>query len=172
MRVNLLDEKELKRQIRWDQIFIVLIIVFVIVSPTLHYFINYVELEGLKREKRNLQDQLEALEPQLEEYFSLQEQIEQFQLPEELEVTRYRLGSPVQEFGTILPAPVTLEQIDYSKGEMSIQGYANSIEDILTLVQNIFDSEYYSVISLQHFQRDDVIDFDLDVTLETQEEMP
>ncbi len=172
MRVNLLDEKEIKRKIRWDQIFIVLIVVFIIVLPAIHYFINYVELQGLKRDREIVKEQLEVLQPQLDEYFALQEQIDQFQLPEELEVTRYRLGDPMQELGAILPDSIALEQINYSEGEMVIQGYANSVDSLLSMVQNIFNSEYYNVISLQHFQREEVIDFNLDVTLETEEEMP
>ena len=119
-----------------------------------------------------MEDQLEIIEPQLEEYEDLQAQIAEFELPEEIEVTRYMLADPMQELGVIMPGQVTLESISYNDGDISVNGFASDIENILTLVQNFFDSDYYSVISLQRFQRGDVVDFNLEVSLETEEELP
>lgn len=172
MRVNLLDEKKVRRKIRWDQIFIVLLVIFLLVLPVGHYFLEYMELQRLERERGQLEDQLAVLEPQLQEYRELEAQIAQFELPEEIELERYMLGGPMRELGVIIPELVTLEQLDYDKGELSIDGYAEEIDILLSLVQNVFDSDYYEVISLQHFQRDDVIAFNLEVHLDTREEYP
>ena len=172
MRVNLLDEKKIKRDIRWDQIFIVLLVIFVFVLPAGHYYLNYLETQRLERDIGIMEDQLEVIEPQLEEYEDLQAQIAEFELPEEIEVTRYMLADPMQELGVIMPGQVTLESISYNDGDISVNGFASDIENILTLVQNFFDSDYYSVISLQRFQRGDVVDFNLEVSLETEEELP
>jgi len=172
MRVNLLDEDKIKRQIRWDQIFIVVLVIVLLALPAGNYVLNYLEIQRLEREKGIVEDQLEVLEPQRERYFELESQIAQFELPEEIEVTRYMLADPMRELGLIMPGEVTLEQMDYSDGEVAIAGYAGSIENILALVQNIFDSEFYDIISLQHFQRADVIGFDLEVSLDTREELP
>jgi len=172
MRVNLLGEKQIKRSIRWDQIFLVLLVIFVLVLPAGHYYLNYLEVQRLERDIGIMEDQLEVLEPQLEVYEELQAEIAQFELPEEIEVTRYMLAEPMQELGLIMPGEVTLEQINYSDGDITINGFAADIENILALTQNIFNSEQYSIISLEHFQRGDVVDFNLEVSLETREELP
>lgn len=172
MRVNLLDEKKVRREIRWDQIFIVLLVIFLVVLPLGHYFLNHLEIQSLEREKRALEDQLEVLEPQLERYRELERQIAQFQLPEEIEVVRYRLAGPMRELGIILPDMITLEQLNYEDGEITLEGYTQNIDILLNMVQNVFDSEYYDIISLERFDRDDFIEFNIQVSLETREEMP
>lgn len=172
MRVNLLDEKEIRRQIRWDQIFIVIMVIVFLVIPAFHYYLNYSELKSLEREKESLQAQIEELQPQEERYYELQEQIREFELPEEIVVTRYRLQEPLEEFSHILPEEMTFVNIDYEEGNMSIQGYAGDIEDILSLAENIYNSDMFDLGTLHHFTRDDHVDFFIDLSLNTREELP
>lgn len=172
MRINLLDEKEIRRQIRWDQIFIVVLVIIIFFLPAGHYYLNYMELDRLKTQRDSLQAQSEALQPRVEEYFELQEQIREFEIPEELEVTRYRLGRPLRQFGVITPEAITLESLDYEDGELVVQGFSEDIDSILTLVEEIFNSDLLTLGSLQRFHRNDLIDFTIELTLETREELP
>ncbi len=171
MRINLLKEEK-GLHIHWGEIAVALVIILTLAGPGLHYFVNYIDVQGLERERDQLQDQREALRPQEEEYFDLQQQIDDFRLPEEVEVQRYALAPVIEEFGLILPTEVTLETIDFAEGEMAISGHAREIDIILNLVSNIFESDIFSIVSLEQFQRDDVIDFDLEVELHTREELP
>ena len=171
MRINLLKEKE-GLYIHWGEIAVVLIVILTLALPAGHYFINYIDLQGMERERDLLQDELATLRPQEERYFELQEHIDDFYLPEEVEVQRYAISPAIAEFGRILPGETTLETIDFDHGEMFITGHAREIEIILEMVGNIFYSDIFSLVSLEQFQRDDVIDFNLQVEMHTREELP
>ena len=172
MRVNLLDEKRIRRQVRWDQIFIVLMVVVFLVLPAFHYYLNRAELQRLKEDRDSLQAQIEELQPQEQRYYELQEKIREFEIPEEVVVTRYRLQEPLSEFGRILPEEMTFKNMDYEDGSMSIDGFAGDIEDILKLAENIHNSDVLRLGTLQHFSREDHVDFSIDLSLQTREELP
>jgi len=171
MRINLLKGKE-GLYINWGEIAVVLIVILTLVLPGLHYFVNYIELQDMETERNRLDNQLQALRPQEEYYFELQEQIDDFYLPEEVEVQRYAISPAIEEFGVILPNQATLRDINFANGVMDINGHAREIEIILDMVGNIFQSDIFSLVSLEQFQREDVIDFYLQVEMHTREELP
>ena len=171
MRINLLKDKE-GLYIIWVEIAFVFIVILTLALPGLHYFVNYIELQDLETERNQLENQVQALRPQEEYYFELQQQIEDFRLPEEVEVQRYAISPAIEEFGVILPNQAALRTLNFQNGELAISGHAREIEVILDMVGNIFESEIFSLVSLQQFQRDDVIDFDLQVSMHTREELP
>ena len=172
MRVNLFDRKKSRPEIRWGRIVITVLIIIFIALPAIHFYLNYTEVRSLRDQSERLSNQLESLRAQEEEYFELREKISEFEMPEEIEITRYRLREPMREFGNIMPEELSLERMDYSDGEMELAGFASEIEMILQLAENIHGSELLELESLNHFQREDYIDFNMSLYFDTREELP
>ena len=168
MRINLLEEDR-SLHVNWLEVAAALVIILTLAVPAVHYYINYVELQGLERERNMWQDRLAEIRPQEEVYFDLQEQIDNFRLPEEVEVERYAIGPAFQEFGLILPDGVGFEQMNYNNGQITINGHAQNINVILDMVSNIFESDTFSLVSLERFQRDNIYDFNLVVRMHTRD---
>lgn len=170
MRVNLLGE-DTSLQIQWIEVFVAVLIILIVAVPALNYYINYVELKGLERERNMWEDRVAEIQIQEEQYFELQEKIDSFRLPEEVEVQRYAIAPAFREFGKILPDRIGFESMSYQQGELSISGHANSIELILDMVGNIYESDVFTIVSLERFQSDDMYQFNLVVRLQTREEI-
>ncbi len=168
MRINLLEEDR-SLHVNWLEVAAALVIILTLAVPAVHYYINYVELQGLERERNMWQDRLAEIRPQEEVYFDLQEQIDNFRLPEEVEVERYAIAPAFQEFGLILPDGVGFDSIDYDHGSLTIDGHANDVETLLTLVGNVFESDIFSLVSLERFMRDGVLEFNMDVNMHTRD---
>ncbi|MFN2364826.1 MAG: PilN domain-containing protein, partial [Halarsenatibacteraceae bacterium] len=115
------------------------------------------------------QDRLAEIRPQEEVYFELQEEIDNFKLPEEVEVERYAIAPAFREFGVILPEGVGFEQMSYQQGELRVVGHARNIDVILDMVGNVFDSDVFSLVSLERFQRENIYDFNLVVEMHTRD---
>ena len=168
MRINLLEEDR-SLHVNWLEVAAALVIILTLAVPAVHYYINYVELQGLERERNMWEDRLAGIRPQEEVYFDLQEQIDNFRLPEEVEVERYAIAPAFQEFGIILPDGVGFEQMSYEQGELRVVGHAQNINIILDMVGNIFESDIFSLVSLERFQRDNIYQFNLVVRMHTRD---
>ena len=168
MRVNLLDEDR-SLHVNWLEVAAVLIVILTLAVPALHYYMNYIDLKGLEQERNIWQDRLAEIRPQEEIYFELQEEIENFRLPEEVEVERYAIAPAFREFGIILPDGIGFEQMAYRQGELRIIGHAQNINILLDMVGNIFESDIFSLVSLQRFQRENFYAFDLVVRMHTRD---
>jgi len=168
MRINLLEEDK-SLHVNWLEIAAAVIIILTLAVPALHYYINYVELQGLERERNMWEDRLAEIRPQEEVYFELQEEIDNFRLPEEVEVERYAIAPAFQEFGIILPDGVGFDQIDYDHGRLTINGHANNVDTLIDLVGNVFESDIFSLVSLERFQRDDFLEFNMEVNMHTRD---
>ena len=168
MRINLLEEDR-SLHVNWLEVAAALIVILALAVPALHYYINYIDLKGLEQERGMWQDRLAEIRPQEEIYFELQEEIENFRLPEEVEVERYAIAPAFQEFGIILPDGVGFEQISYQQGELAISGHAQNINILLDMVGNVFESDIFSLVSLERFQRDNIYDFNLVVRMHTRD---
>ena len=168
MRINLLEEDR-SLHVNWLEVAAAVIIILTLAVPALHYYINYVELQGLERERNMWQDRLAEIRPQEEIYFDLQEQIDNFRLPEEVEVERYAIAPALREFGIILPEGVGFDYLSFNQGILRIEGHAQNINVILDMVGNVFESNIFSLVSLERFQRDDFYDFNLEVRMHTRD---
>ncbi|MBF8436712.1 PilN domain-containing protein [Halanaerobiaceae bacterium Z-7014] len=168
MRINLLEEDK-SLHVNWLEVAAALVIILAIAVPALNYYLNYVELQGLERERNMWEDRLAEIRPQEEVYFDLQEQIDNFRLPEEVEVERYAIAPAFQEFGVILPEGIGFEEIIYENGQLTIFGHAQNINEILNMVGNVFESDVFSLVSLERFQRDNIYQFNLTVNMHTRD---
>ena len=168
MRINLLEEDR-SLHVNWLEVAAVLIVILTLAVPALHYYMNYIDLKGLEQERNMWQDRLAEIRPQEEIYFELQEEIENFRLPEEVEVERYAIAPAFREFGMILPDGVGFDQMNYEQGELTVNGHAQDINIILDMVGNIFESDIFSLVSLERFQRDNIYDFNLVVRMHTRD---
>ncbi len=172
MRVNLFDEKKVRRKIRWSRIFVAVMVIALVVTPATHFYYNHMELESLKNRSQSKAAQLDTLRIEEETYFELREEISEFEMPEEIVISRYRLREPMQEFGSITPEELTLTRMDYRDGEVLLEGFAGEIEMLLELAQNIHSSELLKLESLSHFQRGDYVEFVMTLHFDTREEFP
>ena len=168
MRINLLEEDK-SLHVNWLEVAAALVIILAIAVPALNYYLNYVELQGLERERNMWEDRLAEIRPQEEVYFELQEEIDNFRLPEEVEVERYAIAPAFQEFGLILPDGVGFDQIDYDHGTLTINGHASNVDTLIDLVGNVFESDIFSLVSLERFQRDDFLEFNMEVNMHTRD---
>ena len=168
MRINLLEEDK-SLHVNWLEIAAAVIIILTLAVPGLHYYINYVELQGLERERNMWEDRLAEIRPQEEVYFELQEEIDNFRLPEEVEVERYAIAPAFEEFGVILPDGVGFDSIDYEQGILTIDGHAQDVETLLNLVGNVFESEIFSLVSLERFFRDGILEFNMEINMHTRD---
>ena len=168
MRVNLLEEDR-SLHVNWLEVAAVLIVILTLAVPALHYYMNYIDLKGLEQERNMWQDRLAEIRPQEEIYFELQEEIENFRLPEEVEVERYAIAPAFQEFGLILPENVGFDQIDYEQGLLTINGHANNVDTLIDLVGNVFESDIFSLVSLERFLRDGFLEFNMEVRMHTRD---
>ena len=168
MRINLLEEDR-SLHVNWLEVAAALIIILTLAVPAVHYYINYIDLKGLEQERDMWQERLAEIRPQEERYFELQEEIDTFRLPEEVEVERYAIAPAFQEFGLILPENVGFDQIDYDHGSLTINGHANNVDTLIDLVGNVFESDIFSFVSLERFQRDDFLEFNMEVRMHTRD---
>lgn len=168
MRINLLEEDR-SLHVNWLEVAAALIVILALAVPALHYYINYIDLKGLEQERGMWQDRLAEIRPQEEIYFELQEEIENFRLPEEVEVERYAIAPAFQEFGIILPDGVGFDQIDYEQGSLIINGHASNIDTLLNLVGNVFESDIFSLVSLERFLRDGFLEFNMEIKMHTRD---
>ncbi len=168
MRINLLEEDK-SLHVNWLEVAAAVIVILALAVPALHYYINYIDLKGLEQERGMWQDRLAEIRPREEEYFELQDEIDNFKLPEEVEVERYAIAPAFREFGTILPDGVGFEEMNYEQGELTVVGHARNIDVILDMVGNVFESDVFSLVSLERFQRENIYDFNLVVEMHTRD---
>ncbi|SDL59458.1 PilN domain-containing protein [Halarsenatibacter silvermanii] len=171
MRVNLFDEKKVRRKIRWSRILTAVLVIAFVITPAAHFYSNHQELASLRNRSQSLAVQLDTLRVEEETYFELREEISEFEMPEEIIISRYRLRGPMQEFGEIMPEELTLTRMDYSDGDMMLEGFASEIEMILELAENIHKSEILGLESLSHFRRGDYVEFTMALHFDTREEL-
>lgn len=170
MRVNLLEKDE-GLKINWLEIVAVVVVILVFAGPGLHFYSQTQEINRLETRRDSWQDRINALRPEENRFYELEREIDNFRLPEEVEVQRYAIAPAFREFGVILPEEINFENISYSQGRMSIVGNASDIETILDMISNIFESDVFSLVSLERFQQDDLYNFDLEVRMHTREEL-
>jgi hypothetical protein len=168
MRVNLLEKDE-GIKINWTEILVVLAVVFVIAVPAVNYYINYLELNNLEQRKNNWENRLKALAPEEKYYYQLENEIANFRLPEKVELEKYTISPFFLEFARIIDEDISFNNLDYSSGVVTINGNAENVRSLLDFSSNIYDSKVFSFISLERFQNDGQLEFNLEVQLNNRE---
>jgi hypothetical protein len=165
MRVNLLEKDE-GIKIQWMEIVVALIVILIFAAPVLNYYLNYIEVKNLEQRADNWQTRIQALRPREERYYELQNEIENFRLPAKVELEKYIVSPFFLEFARIIGADITFNNLDYSSGQINISGNAENVRSLLDFSSRIFNSEVFSIISLERFQNNDQLEFNLVVELE------
>lgn len=168
MRVNLL-EKDDGLKIEWMEIVIALLIFSIIAVPAFNYYFNYLEVQKLEARKENWETRLEALRPEEEYYYQLEDEIANFRLPEKVELEKYTTAPFFIEFAKIIDDNITFNRLEYSSGQIQINGNAESIRSLLDFSSRIFDSDIFSIISLERFRKNDRLEFNLIVKLDNKD---
>ena len=168
MRVNLLEKDE-GIKIQWMEIVVVLIIILIFAAPAFNYYLNYVEVKNLERQKQNWETRVQALRPEEEYYYQLKDQIANFKLPEKVELEKYTVSPFFLEFAKIIDNDINFNSLDYSNGRINIRGNAEDVRTLLDFTSRIFNSEVFSIISLERFQNNDQLEFYLIVELDNRE---
>lgn len=164
MRVNLLEKDE-NIKIQWMEIIVVLIIILIFLLPALNYYLNFVEVKNLEQNKTNWESRLQDLRSDEERYYQLKEEIDNFKLPEKVELEKYTVSPFFLEFAEKIRGDITFNNLEYDRGKININGNAKNIRSLLDFSSRIFNSEVFSIISLERFQNDDQLQFDLVVQL-------
>ena len=164
MRINLLEEKE-AHKINWFEIGVTIAIILIFAVPVLHYFVNYIQLQNLESERNQWRQQVSNLQPQEDYYLELEEEIDDFYMPERIEPAQYPVASALEEFGIITPDNLTFESIDYIEGELYITGYTNEVDSIIRLASNINTTDIFSLLSIEQFEGNSLINFNFDLNL-------
>lgn len=168
MRVNLL-EKDDGLKIEWMEIVIALLIFSIIAVPAFNYYFNYLEVQKLEARRENWETRLEALRPEEEYYYQLEDEIANFRLPEKVELEKYTTAPFFIEFAKIIDDNITFNRLEYSSGQIQINGNAESIRSLLDFSSRIFDSDIFSIISLERFRKNDRLEFNLIVKLDNKD---
>ena len=168
MRVNLLEKDE-GLKINWTEILVVLAVILIFAVPAVNYYINYLELNNLEQRKTNWENRLKALAPEEEYYYQLENEIANFRLPEKVELEKYTISPFFLEFARIIDQDISFNNLDYSSGVVTINGNAENVRSLLDFSANIYDSDIFSVISLERFQNDGQLEFNLEVQLDNRE---
>ena len=168
MRVNLLEKDE-GIKINWTEISVVLVVIFVLAVPAVNYYINYHELNNLEQKILNWENRLKALAPEEDYYFQLENEIANFKLPEKEKKKKYTISPFFLEFAKIIDEDISFNNLDYSSGVVTINGNAENVRSLLDFSSNIYDSNIFSVISLERFQNDGQLEFNLEVQLDNRE---
>ena len=164
MRVNLLEKDE-GIKINWLEVVAAVAIILTLAVPAVNYYLNHLEVENLKQRKKNWETRVNALQPEEEYYYQLEEEISSFKLPEKVELEKYTISPFFLEFAKIIDEDINFNTLDYSSGSVIINGKADSVRDLLDFSGRIFESEVFSIISLERFQRNDELEFNLEVQL-------
>ena len=168
MRVNLLDERKINLEVKWNEIFIVLIIIFIFILPAVHYYFNYTEYQQLKNRKASIEGQIEAIEPELERYEQLVNKIDEFEqkAEESIEIEQYQLTEAYRVLGEHISSDTALLNLSYTNGEMSLEGEAKDIQSILNYSQRIQEAPSSRELSLESITENEFIRFDILLQLE------
>lgn len=164
MRVNLLEKDE-GIKIQWMEIVVIIVIFLIFAAPAFNYYLNYVEVQNLEHQKNNWETRLQALRPEEEYFFELENEIANFKLPEKVELEKYTTAPFFIEFAKIIGDDIIFNRLEYSRGKIQINGNAETIRSLLDLSSRIFDSDIFSIISLERFRKDDRLEFNLIVEL-------
>jgi hypothetical protein len=165
MRVNLLEKDE-GLKINWLEILVVLLIIFVFALPITNYYFNYLELNNLKQSKANWENRLKAIEPKEEYYYELENEVANFKLPAKVELEKYTVAAFFLEFSRIIDKDISFNNLEYSSGRINIRGNAENVRSLLDFSSRIFNSDVFSIISLERFQNNDQLEFNLQVQLD------
>jgi len=168
MRVNLLEKDE-GLKIQWLEIVVVLIFIFTFAVPAYNYYLNYIEIQNLEQRQSNWETRLQALRSEEQRYYQLQEEVANFKLPERVELEKYTVSPFFLEFAEITGQDISFNNLDYSSGQININGNAEDIRSLLDFSSRIFNSEVFSIISLERFQNDEQLEFNLVVELDNRE---
>ncbi|PTX17000.1 MULTISPECIES: hypothetical protein [Halanaerobium] len=168
MRVNLL-EKDDGVKIEWMEIVVVLLIFLIIAVPALNYYFNYLKVQNLEKRRNDWETRLEVLRPEEEYYFQLEDEIANFKLPEKVELEKYTTAPFFIEFAKIIGDNITFNRLDYSRGQIQINGNAETIRSLLDFSSRIFNSDIFSIISLERFRKNDSLEFNLIVELDNKD---
>lgn len=165
MRVNLLEKDE-GVKINWIEIVVVLLIIFVFALPLTNYYLNYLELNNLKQNKKSWENRLNVIEPKKDYYNSLKNEIADFKLPAKVELEKYTVSPFFIEFSKIIGQNITFKNLDYSSGIININGNAKNLRSLLDFTEEIYKSNIFSITSLDRFQNNDQLEFNLEVQLD------
>lgn len=165
MRVNLLEKDE-GLKINWVEILVVLAIIFVFALPVTNYYLNYLELNNLKQSKANWENRLRTIEPKEEYYYELENEVANFKLPAKVELEKYTVAPFFLEFSRIIDQDISFNNLDYSSGMITINGNADNLRSLLDFSAAIYQSNIFSIISLERFQNNDQLEFNLQVQLD------
>ena len=168
MRVNLLEKDE-GLKIQWLEIVVVLIFIFTFAVPAYNYYLNYIEIQNLEQRQSNWETRLQALRSEEQRYYQLQEEVANFKLPERVELEKYTVSPFFLEFAEITGQDISFNNLDYSSGQININGNAEDIRSLLDFSSRIFNSEVFSIISLERFQNNEQLEFNLVVELDNRE---
>ncbi|MGM0549375.1 MAG: PilN domain-containing protein [Bacillota bacterium] len=168
MRVNLL-EKDASIKVEWVEILVVLLIILIFTLPIVHFYLNYIEVQNLKQRRSNWETRLKAMEPELAHYQNLKKEIDNFKLPAKVELEKYNVYPFFLEFAKIIEGEISFNNLDYNSGQINIQGRADDINSLLDFSARIFDSEVFSLISLERFEKNNKLEFNLVVKLDNRQ---
>ncbi|MFP4021217.1 MAG: PilN domain-containing protein [Halanaerobium sp.] len=168
MRVNLLEKDE-GIKIQWLEIVVVIIIFLILAAPALNYYLNYIEVQNLEKRRDDWNTRLKALRPEEEYYFELEDEIANFKLPEQVELEKYTVSPFFLEFARITEDDISFNNLDYSSGQITINGNAENVRSLLDFSSRIFESDIFSIISLERFQNNEQLEFNLEVELNNRE---
>jgi len=168
MRVNLLEKDE-GIKVQWMEIVVVLIIFLIFAAPALNYYLNYIEVKNLEQRQNDWQTRLQALRPEEKYFYQLEDEIDNFRLPEKVELEKYTISPFFLEFAKIIGDDISFNNLDYSSGQINIRGNAENVRSLLDFSSRIFNSDVFSIISLERFQNNDQLEFNLVVELDNRD---
>ncbi len=150
----------------------ILLIILSLFIPGIHYYFNSQQITELEEEKETLQEQKQILSAEYDEYEKLLKRREKLNELEELEISRYNLGAPLEELSRLIPDEVVFNQLNFSADEMHITGSSFYEDKLLQFAEDIDGTEFFSLEVIETVEQEDRWLFEIELALETGEILP
>ncbi|SDL58924.1 PilN domain-containing protein [Halarsenatibacter silvermanii] len=161
MRVNFLDEEKISREIRWDQIFIVLAIILLLAAPALHFSYHLYGARQIENEIDRVNRQIGLIQADVEEHQRLEEQVEEYQEIIEDRQMRHLLPEALRSLGEEISADIHLEYLEFYEGEIFIGGVGSSTGEVLGYASSLERAAPFSSAEVENLDSNDTVDFDM-----------
>jgi len=161
MRVNLLGEERTRLVIRWDEIAVILVVIAALCFASVYYFYLRFQVEQTERQLAAEQEHLASLRTREERYHELRRELESLTMPEDYRLRQPELGSSLEALSEKMPLALSLEELSIEQNEMLLNGHTREVWPLLSLMLSLRESEYYEQVSVEHFQRQDEVHFQI-----------
>lgn len=165
MRVNLLQEEELKYSINWLNIIFIFSIFLFISFLGIRYYLSSLTVNNLKIELESIETELNLLIPHQEKYREVQKDLDQLKTLPIIEAEEYLWGDVIREMGYIIPEKMMLTSLEIIDKEIALVGIAADAREVTQFIYNLNHSPYFTEVDLSKISKQKEINFQIEAII-------